>query len=210
MGIDRHPPVPTALRGSLCALLIVAALLPLSSLWAGENGTAAPVEETQKGLAPYQIGPEDLLKVSVWKEPELQREVLVRPDGGISFPLAGHIQAAGKTLEAVQKELTERIRRYIPEAVVTVSLAELAGYRIYVIGKVNSPGQFIVGRYVDVLQALALAGGLSTYASEDDIKIMRRRGGQQKVMAFNYAEIKNGDGLERNVVLQSGDVVVVP
>lgn len=158
----------------------------------------------------YQIGPQDKLEISVWREDGLQKEVLVRPDGGISFPLAGDIHVAGKTPREVQEEITRRIRKYIPDAVVTVSVLEVSGYRIYVIGKVNNPGQFVVGRYVDVMQALTLAGGLTPYASESDIKIIRNVGGHQKVYPFRYSAVKRGENLEQNILLKSGDTVVVP
>lgn len=158
----------------------------------------------------YRIGPEDLLEISVWREPDLQREVLVRPDGGISFPLAGDLAVAGKTPQEVQHAITQRIRKYIPEAVVTVSVKQVSGYRIYVLGKVNNPGQFVVGRYVDVMQALTLAGGLTPYANESGIKIIRTEAGTQKVFPFHYAYVKNGRRLEQNIMLQSGDTVVVP
>lgn len=158
----------------------------------------------------YRIGPEDLLEISVWREEGLQREVLVRPDGGISFPLAGDIHVAGKTPQEVRYEITRRIQKYIPEAVVNVSVKQVSGYRIFVVGKVNNPGQFVVGRYVDVLQALTLAGGLTPYANEKSIKVLRNEGGEQKVYPFQYSAVKDGRALEQNILLQSGDTVVVP
>lgn len=158
----------------------------------------------------YYIGPEDVLQISVWKEDELNREVLVRPDGGISFPLAGDLQAAGKTPAELQSELTHRIRRYVPAAVVTVSVSKISGYRVYIIGKVNNPGQFVVGRYVDVMQALTLAGGLTPYASENKIRIIRRSDKGEQVFPFEYSRVKSGYALEQNILLKSGDVVVVP
>ena len=158
----------------------------------------------------YRIGPEDVLEIFVWKEPELQREVLVRPDGGISFPLAGDLEAAGRTPVEVQEELTKRLQRYIPEAVVTVTVTKVAGYRIFVVGKVTNPGQFVVGRYVNVLQALTLAGGLTPYASENKIKVVRKKGGREITFPFQYSSVKKGRKLEQNILLQSGDVVVVP
>ncbi len=158
----------------------------------------------------YRIGPEDVLYISVWKEPELQREVLVRPDGGISFPLAGNVQVAGKTTQDVEAEITRKIRRYIPDAVVTVSVKTISGYTIFVIGKVKNPGQFTLGRYVDVIQALTLAGGVTPFAEEDEISVLRRQDGKQVVFPFDYTEVKNGKKLEQNIRLQSGDVVVVP
>ena len=158
----------------------------------------------------YRIGPEDVLDISVWKEPDLAREVLVRPDGGISFPLAGDIEAAGKTTTEIQAIITERLRRYIPEAVVSVSAIKLAGYRIYVLGKVNDPGELVPGRYLDVLQALTMAGGLTPYASRGKINIVRRSGEQLNVLRFDYADVERGRNLEQNILLKSGDVVVVP
>jgi polysaccharide export outer membrane protein len=158
----------------------------------------------------YRIGPEDVLYISVWKEPELQREVLVRPDGGISFPLAGNVHVAGKTIQDVEAEITRKIRRYIPDAVVTVSAKTISGYTIFVIGKVKNPGQFTLGRYVDVIQALTLAGGVTPFAEDDEISVLRRQDGKEIVFRFDYSEVKNGKNLEQNILLKSGDVVVVP
>jgi polysaccharide export outer membrane protein len=171
-------------------------------------------EDTQQGEtatdADYQIGPEDELEISVWGEETLQRTVLVRPDGGISFPLAGDLRAAGKTPNELRKELTERISKYIPEPFVTVSVSKVAGYQIYVLGQVNNPGQYLVGRYVDVLQALTLAGGLTPFASENNITIRRRKNGKEIVLPFSYSAAKQGQNSPQNVILQSGDTIVVP
>ncbi len=186
-------------RMLLCAAVATGVCLPLQS------AVAEPPLQAE-----YRIGPEDVLDISVWKEDGLQRQVLVRPDGGISFPLAGDLEVAGKTPEDVQIELTKLIRRYIPAAVVTVSLAQSAGYKVYVLGKVNNPGRFTVGHYVDVLQALSLAGGLTPFASENNIKILRRSDKGQSVIPFAYSSATRGRELEQNVILRSGDVVVVP
>jgi len=158
----------------------------------------------------YRIGAEDVLQISVWKEPELEREVLVRPDGGITFPLAGDVMAAGRTPAELQAEIKSRIQKYVPDAVVTVSVTKLTGFRIYVIGKVKKPGQITAGRYLDVLQALTLAGGLDPYASQKDIKVLRKKDGKKIVFPFNYKDVKNGENLEQNISLQNDDVVVVP
>ncbi len=195
--------------GSLVQGLMVFVLLfflPLSGMTEEEK-----VEETPAAAVPeYRIGPEDVLEIFVWKEPDLQREVLVRPDGGISFPLAGDLGAAGKTPVEVQEELTKRLQKYIPDAVVTVTVTKVVGYRIFVVGKVTKPGQFVVGRYVNVLQALTLAGGLTPYASENKIKIVRKKGDGEITLPFHYSRVKKGRSLEQNILLQSGDVVVVP
>jgi polysaccharide export outer membrane protein len=163
----------------------------------------------------YEIGPEDLLEVSVWKEKDLQREVLVRPDGWLTFPLVGNIRAKGRTALDVQEEITHRLRKYIPDPVVTVSIKKVAGYKIYVIGKVSKPGEYVVGRYVDILQALTLAGGLTPFAAEGDIRVLRKQEAEdgtvkEIVLTFDYADVKKGRSLQQNIFLKSGDVVVVP
>jgi len=158
----------------------------------------------------YQIGPEDVLHISVWKEPELDREVLVRPDGGVSFPLVGDIQVSGRTPLEVQDEIKARLDRFVPDAEVTVSVTKISGYTIFVLGEVKQPGQFTLGRYVDVVQALTLAGSLTPYADGSKIKILRREAGSEKVYKFSYRDIQKGKRLKQNIILQSGDVVVVP
>lgn len=158
----------------------------------------------------YQIGPEDILEISVWKEEGLKKEALVRPDGGLSFPLIGEIQAAGKTAGQLKKEIAQRLEKFIPDPVVSIALLRVIGNKIYVIGKVNNPGEFPAGRYVDVLQALSMAKGLTPFASENGIKIMRKEGGKDVVFPFRYSDVKNGEDLGQNIQLKGGDVVVVP
>ena len=159
----------------------------------------------------YEIGPEDILEIYVWKEEDLQlKEVLVRPDGWITFPLVGSIQAKGKTAQHIQDEITERLRQYITDPVVTVSVKKIVGYKLFVIGRVNKPGEYVVGRYVNVLQALTLAGGLTPFADERRIKILRKENGKERVLRFNYAEVKKGRRLKQNIVLKTGDVIIVP
>ena len=158
----------------------------------------------------YRIGPEDVLHISVWQEEDLDRMVLVRPDGGISFPLAGDLQVSGRTPLEVQDEIKTRLQRFVPDAEVTVSVETVSGYTIFVLGEVNKPGQFTLGRYVDVLQALTLAGGTTAFASEKNVTIRRRQDGEEVVLRFNYRDAKRGRRNGQNVILQSGDVVVVP
>lgn len=158
----------------------------------------------------YQIGSEDVLDISVWKEVDLQHKVVVQPDGRISFPLAGEVQAAGRTLSDLQAEITQRLKKYIPDPVVTVLLDKIAGYKIYVIGQVKTSGQFTVGQYLDVIQALALAGGLTPYAEQNNIKIIRRENGAETIIPFKYTEVQKGEALSQNIILKSGDVVMVP
>ena len=158
----------------------------------------------------YKIGPEDILEISIWKEDGLKKEVLVRPDGGISFPLIGDLQATGKTAAELREEITKKLEQFIPDPVVSVALLKVVGNKVFVIGKVNKPGEFVAGRYVDVLQALSMAGGLTPFAAENSIKVLRKEGGKDVVMPFEYSSVKRGERLEQNIMLKGGDVVVVP
>ncbi|VAW57792.1 Capsule polysaccharide export protein, partial [hydrothermal vent metagenome] len=163
-----------------------------------------------KSILNYKIGPGDLLNISVWKEEGLQQDVLVRPDGGMSFPLTGDILAGGKSVGELQNILVDRIKRYIPDPVVTVSVKQIQNNKIFVVGKVNRPGEFVASHYVDVMQALAMAGGLNAFANADKIKILRRINGEIKSKPFEYDSVAEGKDLEQNIILRSGDVVVVP
>jgi len=158
----------------------------------------------------YLLGPEDVLEISVWKEENLQREVLVRPDGKISFPLVGDVLAEGRTPEQLRYEIASWLKKYIPDPVVTVLVKKVAANKIYVLGQINKPGQYMVGSYLDVMQALALAGGLNAFAAENDIRILRRHGNKEMVIPFEYSQVKKGRDLEQNIILKNGDVVVVP
>jgi polysaccharide export outer membrane protein len=158
----------------------------------------------------YRIQAGDLLFISVWKEQELQSEVLVRPDGGISFPLAGDLSAAGTSIEQLRATLIERLGKYIPDPVVTVAVKQIGGNKIFVVGKVNRPGDFPLNRPIDVMQALGLAGGTTAFADLSDIQILRRRDGKQQAIKFRYNDVEKGKALEQNVLLESGDTVVVP
>jgi len=160
--------------------------------------------------ASYLLGPEDMVKISVWKDEHLTQEVVVRPDGMISFPLVGDIPAAGRTVEDVRLELVKRLNKFVPNPHVSVLATKIQSYKIYVLGRVNKPGEFLVGHYTDVLQALSLAGGLTPYASENDIRIMRRIRGEQVVFQFRYGDVRKGRELEQNIILERGDVVMVP
>lgn len=159
----------------------------------------------------YTVQPGDVLHVSVWKEEDLTLDVLVRPDGHFSFPLAGDINANGKNAQQITLELSKKIKKYIPDPVITVSVIQILGNKIFVIGKVNNPGEFIMSHDIDVMQAMSMAGGASTFAGLNKIKILRRdKGGKQIAIPFKYADVEAGRGLEQNILLQPGDVVVVP
>lgn len=159
----------------------------------------------------YQINPGDILEIFVWNEEELRREVIVRPDGFISLPLAGQIAAGGKTPSQLEEAVAAALGKYLKDVPhVTASVVQLLGYKIYVLGKVNRPGEYPINRPTDVMQALALGGGLNQFAAENKIVVLRRNAeGVQQAIDFEYGEVKGGDDLETNILLHSGDVVVV-
>jgi polysaccharide export outer membrane protein len=171
---------------------------------------SALAAEPVSPMAGYLLQPGDVLVVSVWNEKELLGDVLIRPDGGVSYPLAGDLPAAGHTVAEITASLQSRVRRFIPDAVVTVSVKSTAGNRIFVIGKVNRPGDFPLLGPIDVVQALSLAGGATPFADTNDIRVLRRDAGKQSAIRFHYGDVARGHKLEQNVLLQSGDTVIVP
>lgn len=158
----------------------------------------------------YTVKPGDMLRISVWKEPDLTSPVLVTPDGAFSFPLVGQIEARNKTVTELTQMIGERLKKYIADPVVTVGVQEIHGNKIYVIGQVNKPGEFIMNVRVDVMQSLSMAGGTTPFAGLKDISIIRRTGSVQKMIPFDYEKAAKGKNLDQNVMLESGDVVVVP
>ena len=158
----------------------------------------------------YRVQPGDILQVSVWREPDMQLETVVRPDGGISVPLVGEVSTKGKTVDELRNELTQRLARFMPDMAVNVSVKQLLGNKVYVIGKVNRPGEFVLNTDIDVMQALSMAAGTAKFADVKDIKILRRNHTEQQVFNFDYREVEAGENLDQNIVLHSGDVVVVP
>ena len=170
-----------------------------------------PSEVLQSDAGQYLIAPGDVLEISVWKEEGMQKEqTLVAPDGNINYPLAGTILAAGKPIFALEDAIAAKLADYIADPVVIVKLLHNSGNTIFVIGKVNRPGQYPTNRKIDVLQALSLAGGLTVFADEDSIKVLRRIGSQVKVFPFDYEDVLKGKHLEQNILLEAGDTVTVP
>jgi len=187
-------------KPSMAILLVMLACL--SNAYADEKVVATDA---------YLVQPGDVLEVNVWKEEGLLQEVLVRPDGGISFPLVGDFKAQGLSLEQIQKKISDALSTYISDPVVSVSAKQLLGNKIYVIGKVNKPDQYLMTSKIDVMQALSMAGGMTPFASVNNIVILRRDNtGKQKAIKFEYGDVEDGDDLEQNIILQSGDVIVVP
>jgi polysaccharide export outer membrane protein len=193
-----------ASRIALAWLLVCLTLLSAAVYADGIKGANAVVDDS------YLVQPGDSLTVTVWKEQDLQGDFLVRPDGGLTFPLAGNIEAGGHTVEEIRTVLTTRLSRYIPDPVVTVSVKMVTGSMIFVVGKVNRPGNFALIRPIDVMQALSLAGGTTPFADVNAIRVLRREGDHQEVFRFRYDDVRRGRELSQNILLRSGDTVVVP
>lgn len=190
-------------------LLLLLAVLTGEALLHNSNAIGATPGGT--GVDPgYRLGAEDVMLISVWKDEQLTREVVVRPDGMFSFPLVGDSQAQDRTVEEIRADLVKRLTKYIPNPNVSVSVTKVLSYKIYVVGRVNKPGEYLIGHYTDVLQALSLAGGLTPFAAENDIKVIRRVKGEKEVFPFRYGDMRKGNDLEQNILLQRGDVVMVP
>jgi polysaccharide export outer membrane protein len=186
----------------VCALLIA---LALPAAAAQDSSAAAKRPEPL-----YVIQPNDLLEIFVWKEPDLTRKVLVRPDGRISFPLVQDLQAAGISPPELKERVEQRLSEFLSEPEVTIIVEAIQSYRIYVVGKVQNPGRIDVEKPVTVLQALAIAGGFQEFADGDDMTVVRTYGNENLVFEFNYGEVIRGKKPEQNITLRSGDVVVVP
>jgi polysaccharide biosynthesis/export protein len=164
----------------------------------------AAVAETEK----YLINPGDILEISVWNEDALKREVRVLPDGSVGFPLTGTIPAAGRSIDALKKELTEKLAEYITEPVVNIVVKSTDGNAVYVTGQVKIPGKFIMTEPMNIMQVLSLAGGLTPFAAKDDIVILRKSSKGAETIKFEYSDLENG--LTKDHILKSGDVIVVP
>lgn len=158
----------------------------------------------------YRLGPGDILEISVWKDESLSREVIVPPDGTISFPLIGDIQVKNLTVAGLRDIVTKRLAEFVPDATVTVMLLRVNSLTAYVIGKVNKPGQFPIDLETNVMQILSMAGGLNPFASSGNILILRQEDRKTVKIPFNYKDVEKGENLAQNILLKRGDVVVVP
>jgi polysaccharide export outer membrane protein len=200
-------PSTLTLTSACLSLFLVVLVVGVLSHDSVALGAQEPLPVVDPG---YRLGAEDIMLVSVWKDEHLTKEVVVRPDGLFSFPLVGDIQAEDRTVEEIRADLVKRLTKYIPNPNVSVAVMKVLSYKVYVVGRVNKPGEYLIGHYTDVLQALSLAGGLTPFAAENDIKVIRRIKGQQQTFPFRYGDVRKGNDLEQNILLQRGDVVMVP
>jgi len=184
-------------------MLLLSVFLTFSSISVAQQAS-------MPDLTGYRVFVGDNLEVSVWKEPDLQKKVLVRPDGKISLPLIGDIDAAGKSIADIRGSIVDALQKYMPDPVVTVTVSEILGYKVYVIGQVKNPGMYTVMPSIDVMQALSLAGGTTAFASLNDIIVLRKEGNSRKAIPFRYSEVARGNNLGQDIELVTGDVVVVP
>ena len=172
--------------------------------------TKPPVQAAAATPSDYKIGPEDVLRIDVWKEPDISRTIPVRPDGKISLPLLNDVQASGLTAMELAGSIREGLTKYITSPQVTVTVTQINSRRIYVTGEVTHPGAQSLLPNMTALQALASAGGFTQFARIKSIYVLRVEDGKQVKHAFNYKAVVDGKHPEEDIVLQSGDVIVVP
>jgi len=165
---------------------------------------------TAGSAAEYIFGPSDQIGISVWGDENLSRTVVVSLDGKISFPLVGEIMASGKTVAQLKQELEGKLAHYIASPRVTVEVKQSNSMIIYVVGRVNAPGRQMLFANTNVLQAIAMVGGLNPFADSSSIKIFRQEAGKTVMFTFNYNEVSDGRHLETNIELKRGDVIIVP
>jgi polysaccharide biosynthesis/export protein len=204
------------------AVSFIIAILVFTNPAFADPKSTIPVAELQSDAGHYLLTPGDLLEISVWKEESMQKEqILVAPDGNITFPLVGTVMAAGKSISALEDAVAAKLADYIADPVVNIKLFQNNGNTIFVIGKVTKPGQYPVNRRIDVMQALSLAGGLTVFAdtgsifedifgNEGSIHVLRRVGNTIKIFPFDYDDVLDGKHLEQNILLEPGDTVAVP
>lgn len=158
----------------------------------------------------YQLRQGDLLQISVWREETLQKQVIVLPDGSITFPLAGRIEVAGLSTPEVEQIIAKKLKEYIPEPNVTVMITGIEGNRAYVLGKVIRPGPLVISGPLTVLQAISTVGGFDKFADEGGIKVIRAKSDGQEVLPVNYKDIISGRDMSTNIRLEGGDTIVIP
>lgn len=158
----------------------------------------------------YQLRQGDTVLISVWREDTLQRQVIVLPDGSVTFPLIGRVEVAGLSTPEVEQRITLKLKEYFPEPIVTVVIVGIDGHRAYVTGKVMHPGPLIISGPITVLQAISLVGGFDRFADESGIKVIRAKPDGQEILPVNYKDIISGKNMSTNIPLKAGDTLVVP
>ncbi|HEX3121069.1 MAG TPA: polysaccharide biosynthesis/export family protein [Candidatus Acidoferrum sp.] len=195
-------------------VLLMGSLLVLScgsALQAHQDTAPKGAPEVKTTSDPdYKIGAQDVVRIDVWKEPEISRTTPVRPDGRISLPLLNDVQAAGLTPTQLAANISEGLKKFITNPQVTVGVNEINSRRVYVTGEVLKPGAFPLQAGMTVLQALTSSGGFTQFAKIKGIYILRTEDGKQVKHEFNYKDVVKGKKPELNILVQPGDVIVVP
>jgi polysaccharide export outer membrane protein len=191
----------------LCVPLACAQTPPAPQPDASQKAAAATLSGVD---ADYKIGPQDVLRIDVWKEPDISRTSPVRPDGKVSLPLLNDVQAAGLTAMQLAGSLRDSLSKYLTTPQVTVTVTEINSRRVYITGEVTHAGALPLLPNMTVLQALSSAGGFTQFAKVKNIYVLRTENGKQVKHPFNYKEVVKGNLAEQNISLQPGDVIVVP
>ena len=203
-------PAGSASKSRLGMLALAIALVAPATVSCSSK-SAYDFASERRATAAYTVGPGDVLQVTAWKNEALTQRVTVRPDGFITMPLIGDVQAGGRNVDVVAKDIATRATKFYNEApVVSVDVAELHSYRIYVLGEVARPGEFTPKGQVTVLQAIALAGGFTRFAAPDNITIVRRDAHGERRIPFQYDSVVDDGNLQANLPLQTNDTLVVP
>ncbi len=186
-------------------------LMPLLLLSWVLSAIAAEPAEPADTHSDYKIGPGDVLEITTWKEPDFSREaIIVRLDGKITFPLLDDVQAAGKTPTELKKILETRLEEYVAGPSITVTLRSAGSQKFYILGEVSGTGEYPLVKELTVLQAFALAGGFTEWASKKEIILFRRENGQEKVIRINYKDIVKDKDFSQNVFIKADDTIIVP
>ena len=161
------------------------------------------------GVEEFVLGVEDKLSISVWKEPDLTKSVSIRPDGKITFPLVGDVQAAGRAPRQLSEDLTKLLGRFIKEPVVTVVVEEINNFKVFVLGEVTVQGALNLKRRTRLLEAIALSGGMSKFADKSNLLLLRFEDGKETRTRINYGKVVSGEKPELNLYLKPGDTIIV-
>jgi polysaccharide export outer membrane protein len=207
------------MKGRACQLgSKLGAVVLLMIIQVGFVGCAAEQVQYRGMSVPpteFLIGPEDILVVTVWRNQELSKEVIVRPDGKISMPLLGDVVASGLTAQTLSKHLADGLAEFMSTPTVSVQVKEINSYHVFVVGEVAKPGKFVLKSFANVLQGISYAGGFTPFASRNQVHVLRIvKNGQgeakQVMIPAPYQDIVSGKNLEANIILKAGDVIVVP
>jgi polysaccharide export outer membrane protein len=177
---------------------------------ANATATQAAPKKSATDDPNYVIGPQDVLDISVWKEPELTRGVQVRPDGKISMPLLNDVQAAGRTPIQLALDITAGLKKFVTDPQVTVIVSTINSQRVFILGEVTRAGAYPLLPNMTVLQALSSAGGLTIYANLKKIYLLRVEDGKQVKHPFNYKDVLAGKAADQNIFVRAGDTIIVP